>query len=88
MQDNSIYILNFPQTFELDLSKNDKFATLPNLRVRRRSRIVVGETDDDSRVSASKTKGPEFILNSSLPCQEIEINDTKVCRFSFLTLTI
>lgn len=66
-----------------DLSKGgEKFATLPSLQVRRRSRIVLGENDDDdsSRASASstKSKGPEFILNSSLPCQEIEIGDSKV----------
>lgn len=65
-----------------DLSKDEKFATIPSLQVRRRSRIVFGENDDDdsSRASASsiKSKGPEFILNSSLPCQEIEIGDPKV----------
>lgn len=72
----------FPSYFSTDLSKDEKFATLPSLQVRRRSRIVFGENDDDdsSRASASsvKSKGPEFILNSSLPCQEIEIGDPKV----------
>lgn len=79
-----IHILNveFIRTrFSLtDLSKANKFHTLPNLRVRRGSRIVIGSSDDASvnnNVSI-QSKGPEFILNSSLPCQEIDITDAKV----------
>lgn len=62
-----------------DLSKANKFHTLPNLRVRRGSRIVIGSSDDGSSNNISvQSKGPEFILNSSLPCQEIDITDAKV----------
>lgn len=62
-----------------DLSKDNKFHTLPNLRVRRGSRIVIGSSDDGSLKNHSvQSKGPEFILNSSLPCQEIDITDAKV----------
>lgn len=68
-----------------DLNDAAKFATLPNLRVRRASRIVIGSSDEDglhANISNTKsTRGPEFILNSSLPCQEIDIAETKVNRF-------
>lgn len=62
-----------------DLSKANRFHTLPNLRVRRGSRIVIGSSDDGSLNNvSSQSEGPEFILNSSLPCQEIDITDGKV----------
>lgn len=65
--------------FCADLSKANKFHTLPNLRVRRGSRIVIGSSEDGSSTNISvQSKGPEFILNSSLPCQEIDITDAKV----------
>lgn len=67
---------------ETDLSKAKKFATLPNLRVRRRSRVIIGNNSSDDETlstSSSKLRGPEFILNSSLPSQEIDISDSKVC---------
>lgn len=60
----------------------DKFATFPKLNVRRCSRIVVGENEDTNNRSnevTAKSKGAEFILNSSLPCQEIDISDQNVC---------
>lgn len=64
-----------------DLSEANKFSTLPNLRVRRRSRVIIGNnSSDDENLStgSSKMRGPEFILNSSLPSQEIDISDPKV----------
>lgn len=79
-----IYILNVEligtRIFHTDLSKANKFHTLPNLRVRRGSRIVIGSSDDASLNNnvSIQSKGPEFILNSSLPCQEIDITDAKV----------
>lgn len=54
---------------------------MPALRVRRRSRVVIGNnSSDDETLStgSSKLRGPEFILNSSLPSQEIDITDAKV----------
>lgn len=74
-------VIEFNRIFLLraDLSKANKFHTLPNLRVRRGSRIVIGSSDDGSLKNISvQSKGPEFILNSSLPCQEIDITDAKV----------
>lgn len=63
----------------IDLNDAANFATLPNLRVRRPSRIVIGSSDEENlNASTSKSRGPEFILNSSLPCQEIDISDSKV----------
>lgn len=60
----------------------DKFATFPKLNVRRCSRIIVGENEDNNNRSneiPTKSKGAEFILNSSLPCQEIDISEQNVC---------
>lgn len=73
------HLLNSPH-LRADLSKTNKFHTLPNLRVRRGSRIVIGSSDDGSLNTniPIQSKGPEFILNSSLPCQEIDITDAKV----------
>lgn len=66
-----------------DLDKEPtKFATLPNLRVRRPSRIVLNENnssdDEDQSIASNKSKIPEFIANSSLPYQEMDISDAKV----------
>lgn len=74
-----------------DLTKEPKkFATLPNLRVRRPSRIILNENnssdDDDNNdgddseqsIASIKAKVPEFIANSSKPYQEIDITDSKV----------
>lgn len=62
-----------------------KFATLPNLKMRRRSRVVVstellndGVTTTDD-ISIIKSKGPEFIVNSSRPAEQFDIVDAKVC---------
>lgn len=64
------------------MSAKGKFATFPKLNVRRCSRIVVGEPDDGSKrpneLAASSGGGAEFILNSSLPCQELNIGDQNV----------
>lgn len=80
---NRIDALNLNGASMPDLSTAKKFATLPGLRIRRHSRIVVGNnsSDDENTSSSSakaKAKGPEFILNSSLPSQEIDISDAKV----------
>lgn len=72
-------------TSSADLN-NIKFATLPNLRVRRRQRIVSTEVLDCSSDSLNSTiamhndpcKGPEFIAKSSLPAKHIDITDIKV----------
>lgn len=72
---------NVGSIFFADLSEANKFSTLPNLRVRRRSRVIIGNnSSDDENLStgSSKMRGPEFILNSSLPSQEIDISDAKV----------
>lgn len=69
-----------------ELNKEHKFATLPNIRVRRPSRVIVGNhsSDEDSHsISSIKSKGPEFIMNSSLACHEIDITDIKVNLLQF-----
>lgn len=68
------------------LDKIDVFPPISSCHgVRRRSRIVIDSTSSDEEKSASnKAKGPEFILNSSLPPQNIDISDKKVCISSSL----
>lgn len=64
-----------------DLNVKEKFATFPKLNVRRCSRIVLGDNEDNnirSNEAVMRPKGAEFILNSTLPCQEINIGDPNV----------
>lgn len=51
--------------------------------MRRRSRVIVSTEllhDDDAidDISAIKSKGPEFIVNSSRPAEQFDIVDPKV----------
>lgn len=70
-----------------------KFATFPNLKVRRKQRVISTEKLDGSNESLDsnsiiKAKSPEFIINSSLPSQLIDLTDIKVIYLILLLLII
>lgn len=99
---NHLFLFSFSSSLHImhfkDLNTKNKFATFPKLKlsVRRCSRIVLGDNEDNTirpNEPVMRPKGAEFILNSSLPCQEINIGDPNVryvclsvCVFFFLFL--
>ncbi|KAJ6638105.1 Tyrosine-protein phosphatase non-receptor type 13 [Pseudolycoriella hygida] len=53
-----------------------KFSTLPNLKVRR-TKEILSSNENINHSLIIKSKGPEFIANSSLSPRAIDITDTK-----------
>lgn len=54
-----------------------KFSTLPNLKVRR-PKEATNSNESVNHLVIIKSKGPEFIANSSLSPRAIDISDIKV----------
>lgn len=75
-----LFVLIFQTDNEINLFtelNGMKFSTLPNLKVRR-TKETANSIESINHVVIIKSKGPEFIANSSLSPRAIDITDIKV----------